>query len=119
MADAADQVIMAALRRAGYAAALELREKLSHPGAGVRHPGNLNPSSKPGDYPAIQGGRLAASIGAIPGPGLSVSVGAVNNPPPEARELIERPPSQGGRDYLTKALHDPDIHEAARRAVGL
>lgn len=117
--DAADILIRQALARAGYAAALELRDKLSHPGDGIKHAGNPNPSSRPGSYPAIQSGKLARSIGAIPGPGLSVQVGAVNNPPPEARELIERPPSQGGRDYLTKALHDPDIQDAARRAVGL
>lgn len=115
--DAIDVAIMQALRKAGRETSSLLAQKLSWQGAGKKHAGSPNPSSKPGDYPAIQSGRLAASISSADGPGLSVMIGALNNPPPEALELILRPPSQGGRDWLTKAKHDPEIHNALRRGM--
>ena len=37
--------------------------------------------------------------------------------PPEAADLVLRPPSQGGRDWVTKAVHDKTLHAVALAAM--
>ena len=113
-----DSLIKQRIESAARGAADYLREALSQEGSGIQHPGLPNRSSTIDEYAAAQSARLAASITAQPSPGLTAQVGALDNPPPEALKLIITPPSQGGRDWLTKAFHDPLLHQAALDNVG-
>jgi hypothetical protein len=108
-----EALVKARLEAAGAAAAAYLKDALSQEGSGTQHPGLPNRSSSPEEYPAGQSMALAESIASQPGPGLSVTVGALIDPPPEALSLLLKPPGAGGRDWLGKAFHDPDLHQAA------
>lgn len=59
------ETVATAVRRvksAGVATQAVVRDLIDEPGDGVHHPGNPSPSSKPGDPPAMQKGRLHESI---------------------------------------------------------
>jgi hypothetical protein len=105
-----------------HAVGAQLIEDLSHPGQGTLHEGNVNTSSMPGDYPAIQTGALIESINVVPAGHLTYAVGSFEDQSAEgfahAVELESRPPSMGGRAFLEKALHDPEIHQAALTGKG-
>lgn len=108
-------------RKLGLAAdayAEGLQEKLSRAGSGIHHAGAPNRSSTADEYPARQTGALAGSIGAKRSKAkrLQWEVGSFNGPP-EALYLVLRPPSQGGRDWATRALHDPVLHRLALAAM--
>jgi len=78
----------------------------------MHHEGNPNRSSAPGEYPAEQTRALRDSVGiATMGP-LEVTFG-VFDAPDYALKLEYDPPSQGGRPFMSMALHDPEIHKAA------
>lgn len=90
-----------------------LREKLNHEGTGLLHVGNVNRSSTPSEYPAVQLANLRDSLGfARTGP-LTWQVGsfASNNAQgyAEAEMLNNKPVSRGGRRWVTKAFHDPEL----------
>ena len=93
-----------------------LIEAMSHPGQGTMHPGNVNPSSLIGDYPAIQTAALIESIDVRESGPLAFAIGSFEDRSAtgfeHAVELESRPPSQGGRAFLEKALHDPGMHAA-------
>ena len=93
-----------------------LVEAMSHPGQGTMHMGNVNPSSLIGEYPAIQTAALIGSIDVREAGPLAFAIGSFEDQNAvgfeHAVELESRPPSQGGRAFLEKALHDPGMHAA-------
>ena len=109
------------LERRAHAVGATLIERLSHPGKGTLHMGNVNPSSLPGDYPAAQTEALLQSIDVRKVKPLTYAVGSFADMNADgfdhAVELESRPPSQGGRAFLEKALHDPEIQQAFRTGV--
>lgn len=101
-----------------------LVEKLSGPGSGVHWPGQPNPSSAPGQYPAEQSGALVQSIDARR-EGDHWEVGSFDAPP-EAFALeypsppgspITRQSDHGARPWLSKALTDPDLHRRLEEVI--
>lgn len=105
--------------RGAEAAADVLREKLSGPGTGVHYPGQPNPSSREGEYPAEQTSRLVGTIAARPaGPGQA-QFGAIDDPPDCLGDFHFKPPGEGGRPFMDHALADADIHQAVSTALGL
>ena len=94
---------------------------MSHPGQGTMHPGNVNPSSLQGDYPAIQTAALIESIDVRKAGPLAFAIGSFEDRNAvgfeHAVELESRPPSQGGRAFLEKALHDPGMHAAILKGM--
>ena len=98
-----------------------LIEAMSHPGQGTMHPGNVNPSSLQGEYPAIQTAALVESIDVREAGPLTVAIGSFEDRNAvgfeHAVELESRPPSQGGRAFLEKALHDPGMHAAILKGL--
>lgn len=103
------------LRRVTMAAAkggaAELREKLSGAGSGTHHPGQPNPSSAEGEYPAEQQGDLRDSIKPVPLGGTRSAFGSVDGPG-YVLALHYKPPGEGGRPFLDDAKHDRGIHRA-------
>ena len=99
-----------------------LIENLSHPGQGTLHEGNVNPSSLPGDYPAVQTEALIQSINVVPSGRLTRSIGSYADQNAEgfehAVELESRPPDQGGRAFLEKLMHDPEFKQAVLTGKG-
>ena len=98
-----------------------LVEVMSHPGEGTMHPGNVNPSSLQGEYPAIQTAALIESIDVRKARRLAFAIGSFADQNAvgfeHAVELESRPPSQGGRAFLEKALHDPEMHAAILKGM--
>lgn len=128
LASLRDRLTAVALK--GAEAAVEVsRDKLSGPGSGRQYAGLPNRSSAPHEYPAEQTGDLLRSMDArAEGEGRAV-FGPINSPPPEAGYLHFssaadivglhfRPPDDGGRPFMDDLLHDRDVQNAVKRAVG-
>ena len=107
-------VVEAELKRKAEIAKTELRERLSHSGSGEQHAGLPNRSSAGGEYPAQQFGALHDSIDARAIGPLLYGVGSFDAPD-EAHLLENRPPSEGGRPWLSKALVDPEFREKIKK----
>jgi len=116
----ADAQLETYLRRLTFAGAAggagALQEKLRGPGSGVHHPGNPNPSSSEGEYPAEQTGALADSIMPVHLEGTRSGFGSVDGPPWTVA-LHFKPPGDGGRPFMDDAKHDRDIHRAMRDGI--
>ena len=110
--------LMGQLMAGAYAAADVLQEKLSGGGSGTQYPGQPNRSSTPGEYPAEQTGQLRDSISARRAGELRAQFGSIIDPPDHNIDLHFKPPDEGGRPYMDDALHDRDIHNAIRTAIG-
>ena len=93
-------------------AANKLQEKLSQEGSGMHHEGNPNRSSAPGEYPAEQTRALRDSVNILQMGPFEVAFG-VFDAPDYALKLEYEPPSRGGRPFMSMALVDPEIHQAA------
>ncbi|AFZ67570.1 hypothetical protein [Deinococcus peraridilitoris] len=109
--------IARAMEGAATAATGYAYDALNTAGSGVHYPGNPNPSSRPGEYPATQSHALRDSIDKRRLSSLTWSVGAINNPPAwaaylEFRPVSEQTPGSGPRAWATKLLHDPQLHTA-------
>jgi len=105
------------LEAASEEALTMLQEKLNPGGhGGLKHEGQPARSSRPGEYPAYQTGALYRSLG-IRRRKLERSVGVVKNTPVEALLLEFRPPSSGGRPWLSKALREPELKRRMLAAV--
>lgn len=104
--------------RGAEAGANVAREKLGGPGTGVHHSGQPNPSSRQGEYPAEQRGKLLGSLSARPaGPGAA-EFGPLDNPPSYLVGLHFKPPDEGGRPFMDQLAQDGDVHTAVRQTVG-
>lgn len=106
------------VRAAGQEVKAFLTEKLSGPGSGVQWPGQPNPSSAPGEYPAEQSGDLVGSLDAREVGPLHWQAGAFEAPP-EAFWLEFPPPpgspfakktGYGARPWISKAFNDAELH---------
>jgi hypothetical protein len=104
-----------------HAGATWLDTALSQPGQGIHHPFLPNPSSAVGDMPAEQLGHLKDSIGFEQSGPLTFILGSLESldaeGAAEALELETRPPTMGGRPFLTMTLNDPDFHHALLTGV--
>lgn len=125
------QAMAKAVQQIGWARAYVggryLMKALSQPGKGIHWPENPNPSSLPGDYPAIQTGALMESVNVLPvanGAGkesteTTFKIGFFQDMNAEgfahAVELESRPPDQGGRYPLEKLLTDRKFKRAVMR----
>ena len=89
------------------------QEKLSHEGSGLLHVGNLNRSSTPDEYPAEQTQALRDSIGYEHTGPLAYASGSFESKDAEGykhgEQLENIPISKGGRRWLEKAYHDPEL----------
>jgi hypothetical protein len=123
---------MLTLNNAAYLAILEeamkvkaevalefFQEALDLTGSGIMHPGNVQPSSAPGEYAVRQTGALLNSLDARSDGPLTYDIGSFEDKDAEgylhADDLETSPPSKGGRPWVTMALHDPEL---ARRLNG-
>jgi len=117
-----DAYLDALLEGRAHAVGATLIDDLGHPGQGTLHPGNVNPSSLPGDYPAVQTEALIQSIDVRPIGRLAYVVGSFEDMNAEgyahALDLESSPPAQGGRQFLEKAAHDPEILQALEAGRG-
>lgn len=98
---------------AAEASANFLRDRLAGPGTGVQHPGLPNRSSTPDEYPAEQSGDLLESIDARPAGRLTEAVGAFDAP----MHAFKLEFMDDGRPWASKAVHDPENHDAMNAAV--
>lgn len=94
-----------------------LKDKLSQAGSGPLYPGQRNPASVSGEYPAMQTGALRDSIAARATEDGHAEFGPINDPPQEALLMQVLPPDQGGRYYLDLAQADVDVRDAVLKAV--
>ena len=96
-----------------------LKEKLNQEGTGLLHIGNRNRSSTPDEFPSVQVGNMRDSIGFARTAPLTWEVGsfASNNAQgyAEAEMLNNKPISRGGRRWVTKAFHDPELQTELRK----
>ena len=96
-----------------------LQEKLSHEGSGVLHIGNANRSSTESEYPALQTAALRNSIGYERTGPLTYAVGSFESKDAEGykhgQELENTPISKGGRRWIAKAFHDPELQAELTR----
>lgn len=98
--------------------AVALRESLSTPGAGKKHPGLPNRSSRKDQFPAQQSKALIRSIAwRRAGAPFAREFGALINVPRQAMLLELRPVSAGGRRWASKLLRDPRFHVRLRNRV--
>lgn len=117
---------MLTLNEAAYRAVLEeamkpkaeavlefLQEALDLSGSGIMHPGNVQPSSKEGEYPVAQTRALLNSLDARQDGPLTYTIGSFEDKNAEgyahADDLETSPPSKGGRPWAEMALHDPEL----------
>ncbi|WP_019584678.1 hypothetical protein [Deinococcus apachensis] len=101
------------------AAADTLREKLSGGGGGAQYAGQPNRSSREGEYPAEQTGRLRDSMDARQAGEMRAEFGSIIDPPEYVADLHFKAPEEGGRPFMDDALYDQDVHRAVREAVGV
>lgn len=113
------RAIDAELRRKAYAAGAWLVDKLAEEKNGEWWPDNPARSSAQDEYPAAQSGALISSISVRPD-GAAYAVGSFADQDAEGYahgvELESKPPSDGGRTWITRALADRELHDVLRRA---
>ena len=89
---------------------------LSQEGSGILHAGQPNRSSTEQEMPAVQQGHLRDSIDAVQIGRLAHAIGSFESADAEgyaeAMSLVSRPPSQGGRDFISMAAADPGFLQA-------
>ncbi|WP_339098304.1 hypothetical protein WDJ50_18660 (plasmid) [Deinococcus sp. VB142] len=106
-----DRLFRRVTMAAAKGGAAELQDKLSGAGSGTHHPGQPNPSSAQGEYPAEQSGTLKDSIMPVRLDGTRSAFGSVDGPD-YLLALHYKPPGDGGRPFLDDAKHDRTIHRA-------
>ena len=96
-----------------------LKEKMCHEGTGLLHVGNVNRSSMPSEYPAQQTAALRDSIGFARTAPLTWEAGSFASNNAEGYRhgemLNNKPISRGGRRWVTKAFHDPELQAELRK----